>query len=253
MKITTHITFYYVEDRFQYINKIIDEINTYTHSTDIFIHTNNINLNIKQFNEYKNGEIHIIYHDLENINPFFLTWKCRDLLYKQRNDYDIFIYIEDDILVPNKAIEYWLEYNEELIDCNYNLGFMRIEVDNENKEFITDLMGYKLDTKVTISKKVYYVHNKNPYCAFWIYNKKEFNKFAESPYYDIENIHGYGVRERSAHGLHGMYTYWYKGTVIPCINDKLHDSCRIYHLPNNYIGTFATVEFNDCISTIIDT
>ena len=36
------------------------------------------------------------------------------------------MYIEDDILVQKKAIEYWEKYNEKLIEFNYNLGFLRI-------------------------------------------------------------------------------------------------------------------------------
>ena len=187
MKITKHISFYFKTSRIIYINNIIDETNKYEQITDIYIHTNNINLHKEMFNNYNNGNIKIIYHDLSNIDPFYLTWKCRDLLQQQQHDYDIFIYIEDDILVPYKAIKYWLEYNEKLIEMNYNLGFVRIEVEN-NIEYITDLHGKIFDTVINLNEKKYCVNNKNPYCAFWIYNKNEFNKFVNSKYYNINNI-----------------------------------------------------------------
>ena len=61
------------------------------------------------------------------------------------------MYIEDDILVPWKTIQYWLEYNEKLISMNYNLGFVRIEVDN-NIEYITDLHGLQFDTIINLYK-----------------------------------------------------------------------------------------------------
>ena len=258
MKITKHISFFYLENRFCYINNIIDETNKYTHKTDIFIHTNNENLSINAFNEYNNGSINIIYHDLSNIHPFYLTWKCRDLLEKQKNDYDIFIYIEDDILVPNKAIEYWLNYNEKLIEMNYNLGFLRIEI-KDNEEYITDLDGIYLNNIINLDGNEYCVNDKNPYCAFWIYNKNEFNKFVDSKYYNINNIsisnvYGYYLREQSAIGLHGMNnTFWYKNTIIPIINNKLINDCKIYHMPNNYVtcddNSFATIKFNEAIKT----
>ena len=130
MRIVKHISFYYLEERIKYINRIIDETNKYEYTTDIFIHTNNEKLLENSFNNYTNGSIKVIYHDLSNIHPFYLTWKCRDLLQEQKNDYDAFIYIEDDILVPYKAIKYWLEYNEKLIEMNYNLGFLRVEIEN---------------------------------------------------------------------------------------------------------------------------
>lgn len=250
MKITKHISFFYLENRVKYINNIINETNKYVFMTDIFIHTNNKDLQSSSFNEYTNGTINIIYHNLENINPFYLTWKCRDLLRQQKNDYDIFMYIEDDILVPNIAIEYWLKYNTILLELGYNLGFVRIEVENDI-EYITDLAGEKFDTIIELDNITYCVNNKNSYCAFWIYNKNEFNKFINSNYYDINNIPNYGIREKSAIGLHGNDTIWYKNTLIPVVDNKLINDCRIYHLPNNYVGdnhaSFATIKFVEAI------
>jgi len=250
MKITKHISFYFLIDRIIYINKIIDETNKYELTTDLFIHTNNIDLHERMLNNYTNGCIKIIYHDLSNIDPFYLTWKCRDLLKQQQDEYDIFMYIEDDILVPYKAIKYWLEYNEKLIEMNLNLGFVRIEVDN-NIEYITDLCrGHKIDTITILNDKMYAVNNKNPYCAFWIYNKNEFNKFVNSKYYNINNILNYGTREASAIGLHGLSTDWYITTLIPIINNKLIEECKIYHMPNNYVNkhpSFATIPFDEAI------
>lgn len=249
MKITKHISFFYLENRFIYINKIIDETNNYEFITDIYIHTNNKDLNKDIFNKYTNGIIKIICHDLTNINPYYLTWKCRDLLKKQKNDYDIFIYIEDDILVPYKAIKYWLKYSPKLISLNYNLGFLRIETDKNNTEFITDLDGQQFDTIINLNNNYYCLNNKNPYCAFWIYTKEEFNKFVNSKYYDCNNnIHEkYCIREKSAIGLTNSYLI----TLIPIINNNLIDDCKIYHMPNNYVlnkySLFGTIKFDDCI------
>jgi len=169
MKITKHISFYFLIDRIVYINNIIDETNKYEYTTDIFIHTNNIDLQEGVFNNYTNGCIKIIYHDLSNIHPFYLTWKCRELLQQQRNEYDIFMYIEDDILVPYKAIQYWLEYNQILLEMNYNLGFVRIEVE-DGIEYITDLYGEIFDTFIDLNEKKYCVNNIPPIarnCPTW--------------------------------------------------------------------------------------
>jgi hypothetical protein len=48
----------------------------YNSATDIFIHTNNNTLTKNSFDEYTNGTITIVYHDLSNIHPFYLSWKC---------------------------------------------------------------------------------------------------------------------------------------------------------------------------------
>jgi hypothetical protein len=143
MKIAKHITFFYREIRIKYINNIIEEVNKYKYTTDIFIHTNKIDLTIDFFNKYNNGNISIIYHDITDLYPFYLTWKCRDLLKDQRYDYDIFMYIEDDILVSCKTLDYWLTYNEKLIAFNYNLGFVRIELDNNIWNYFSNLSRNK--------------------------------------------------------------------------------------------------------------
>ena len=256
MKIAKHICFFYLEERIKYINKIIEETNKYPFTTDIFIHMN-LNFSKDTFIDYKNGNLVIIVHDLSHIHPFYLPSLTRKLLKEQRNDYDIFIYVEDDILIPTDAINYWLQYKDNLIKSNYNLGFVRIEVDNENKEYCSDIchspdmrnLGY-LTKKIVIEGQEYIINDKNPYCAFWIYDKQEFNNFINSKYYDINNVTGYDIRAVVAIGLHGVETNWYKGTIIPIKENQLIDECKVYHLPNNYVhreGHWICLLFNEVI------
>jgi len=240
MKITKHITFFYSEKtkhRIIYLNKILNEVNTYAYTTDIYIHTNYLfpsDLLVPNTNGYTT----VIVHNLDKKHPFYLTWKCRELLHKQKDDYDIFIYTEDDILIPKAALTYWLENKDELIKYNFNLGFIRIEIDENKEEFMTDFNNKNkkpLDIFMNAHNKTYVLNHRNPYCAMWIYDKNEFAKFIQSDYYNISNIKGYNIREMSAVGLHGLHTDYYKGTVIPLVENQLDNGCRIYHLPNNYI------------------
>jgi hypothetical protein len=264
MKITKHITLFYLKEKTEYINKIIDETNQYGYITDIFIHTNVTEINKDTFHEYTNGTITFLYHDLSNIDPYFLTWKSRDLMKEQKDIYDAFIYIEDDILVPFTAIQYWVKYNTKLIDHNYNLGFVRIETNAEGVEYITDLWKTDdvfikdprfegpIERVVVLDGETFALNSKNPYCAFWIYNKDEFHKFVNSKYYDINNVSGYDMRAASAVGLHGLETEWYKGTLIPLVEgNKLAKECKIYHLSNRFVidasSPFATIRFEDAV------
>ncbi len=248
-KIAIHICFFYIESRLEYIRRILEETNNYSHIADIFIHTNVREITEEVLSIYKNGVIHVVFHDLTGENPFYLAWKCRPLLREQRDAYDIFMYIEDDILVPRKAIEYWEKNHEELADCNYNLGFLRIETDEKGDEFVTDLRNHLWDIQ-EINGKQYCINDEEPYCAFWIYDKKTFNRWTELEYYDIQMIPGYKIREASAIGLHGKWSCWYRDTVIPVDeNKKLDEDCRIYHMPNNYIGSgqWARIPFGEVI------
>lgn len=228
----------------------------YLCKTDIFIHTNNKNLTTDQLHKNKNGKLVIIWYDLTYIDPHYLTWKCRDLMAIQSraNEYDVFMYIEDDILVPWSAIDYWLEYSPLLLSKNLNIGFLRIEKNLYNEEVITDIESQLREFKI-INDEIFYINNINPYCAFWIYDKKEFARFVASELYDIKNILGgeYGIRESSAIGLHGLNTNWYQCTVLPWDNSKkrLHDGCKIYHMPNNYAlnpeTSFGKIKYEDAV------
>jgi len=239
LRIAKHISFYLSDStisRVKYLNSILYEINTYDCGVvDVFIHVNNdYPLDEIRLLENKLGEVKIVCHNLENTHPYYLTWKCRTLLKEQKNDYDIFMYIEDDILVPWTAIEYWLAYKDLVLKTNNNVGFLRVEVDKNGTEYTVDVND-KLKSTVTINDIAFINNNKNPYCGFWIYDNKEFNRFINSHYYDIANIEGYKIREKSAVGLHGILSCWYDKTIIPLINERPISACKIYHLANNYL------------------
>jgi hypothetical protein len=250
MKISKHITFFYVESRLIYLNQVIEDTNTYGYETDLFIHTNVNFLTNSTLSKYSNGRMHIIYHDLTNIHPYLLTWKCRDLLQQQKNEYDIFMYTEDDILVPYKAVIYWLDYHTPLVNKKYNLGFVRIEKNKQEEEFITDIR-YRITNFIILEDQLYGI-NLYPYCGFWIYDKVEFNKFVESRWYERTSFRKYNkhIRENSAFGLNK--NGWYTNTIIPIINNNLIDDCKVYHLPNNYIGSrkYAKIKFNNAIQVV---
>lgn len=224
-----HITFFFMMDRLVYLEKSIETIGQYGCETDIFIHTNVPDLKMV------NGNVSIIHHELGDEHPYYLTWKCRELLATQDGQYDVYMYMEDDLMIPNTAIQYWIRYHKILNNKNYNLGFFRIEIDEKGVEYVSDLIR-PLSQSITLCGELFCVNDVNPYCAFWIYDRWEFARFVKSPYYDLTNIKGYGVRESSAIGLHGCLTRWYKTTLVLLDSpSRVSDACKIYHMPNNYV------------------
>ena len=124
MKIAVHITSFYgdnYKERIIFLKKIIKNYQIISKKIDIFIHTNKVS----KILESKN--VKLILHDLENKNPFYLSWLSRPMMEKQKNKYDCFIYSEDDILFSKKNFEYWIKYKEICLKNNHNLGFIRIE------------------------------------------------------------------------------------------------------------------------------
>ena len=91
-KISVHISHFINNNK---KNKLFSKVcNNYlklSKHTTIFVHTNKL---IKSTNK----RIKFIIHNIKNEHPYKLTWKYRNLMSKQKNDYDLFIYGEDDII-----------------------------------------------------------------------------------------------------------------------------------------------------------
>ena len=221
--------------------------------TKIFIHCN------KKLKS-KNKRIKYIFHSFKNAHPFKLTWYCRNLMEQQKEDYDIFIYCEDDILFTKKNFKYWIENKENCIKNDYNLGFLRVEVNKKNKKLYSTDQVETSKFLVDLSKKKY-ICLANSNCSFWIYDKNEFNKFITSKFWSFEwkwiSISDILlIREMAAVGWHGKNMNGldmdrYLNTIVPLINKKLNSNSFIRHLSDNYAnapqGFFGTFKINDIV------
>ena len=261
MKICIHITFYYrISDvpgngtginnnntqRLTYLNQMIEAANTYPHTTDIYIHSNTPQFTKDLLHENKTGNTHIYYHDISNEWRWNLAIKHRSYMEAQKDDYDIFMYSEDDILFSKESLEYWLEHKDTLNNLGYNVGFIRVEVDENGNEYTTDLgispcgnINRKINKIITIDNKQYGINDINTYCGSWIYDKKEFHRFIQTKFWNITdwNPELWGPVERYSIGLNGNDMGWYKATLIPLLSsNQLDPRCKLYHMTNNYIG-----------------
>ena len=262
MDVAAHITFYYVESRLCYINKVLQGLAEIPQNIHVFIYTN------KKFDlkyTYPNmvvEMIHVNFIDLPFIkrasykhipfvirrymDPFFLTWENRRHIERNIDKYDVQMYLEDDICFTNAAFEYWLNYKEICNKHDYNIGFLRYEGNND-KIYCTDLTKTP-DKIIYIDGKLFLLNDNNPYCGFWIYDKSELYRFTQSKEWKFK-FKDYGIREKSAIGWNGLKMKRYKGTIIPLQliggdTIAIHNDCKVRHLPNNYIGhsVFCTVE-----------
>ena len=127
LKISVHIPLYVdpkKKKQLKNFKKVCNSFLRLSNKTKIFVHSN------KKFK--RNKKIKFFYYDFKNIkkHPYRLTWFSRDIMKKQENKFDIFIYCEDDILFTKTNFKYWLKYKDICIKNNYNLGFIRYEIKN---------------------------------------------------------------------------------------------------------------------------
>ena len=275
MNAVAHIAFKFRKERIEYLKLITSEFNKYPFNVDVFIHSDK-KFDIDYLNEeYNNGTIVLKKHNLRKYFlykgwKYRLTFTARKLIAKQKENYDIFIYLEDDILIPLNAIKYWLSNKDLCIENNLNLGFLRIEVKNK-VEYLSDITQ-KINKTIDLDDKKFVINNRTPYTAFWIYDKSEFNKWVKSDFYDLKIIHGYkrknsrllkflklswsknlqyliydwqhkridSVMEANAYGLAHPDLNWYENTIIKLENNKIDKNCRVYHLANTYVNENET-------------
>lgn len=280
-KIAKHITYYWNDNhtRIDILNEIIRNVNTYSYETDIFIHTNmirsihtNTTFSTDILISNTKGSINIIKHHityewyrgiLEEISNktmrtmnkhlitkhsgLFLSWKCRELIKEQSDTYDIFMYIEDDIIVPNNAIvNYWMNYKDICLSHGYNLGFIRVEMsDNSNQLLCSDIaLPFDIKLSLTLNTIDFVINNRNVYCAFWIYDRQELLRWINSEYFNPLNVQGYDIRERSAIG----FIPFYNNTILPYSNNLLLDDCKIFHLKKNSQYVIKSIPFTSLLS-----
>jgi hypothetical protein len=180
---------------------------------------------------------------------------------KQKDDYDVFIYSEDDIYFTKNNFKYWLKYKDKCISNYYNLGFLRVEKNRKDNKLYSSDQITKSHYYVNLHKKKYLVLE-NPYCAFWIYDKSEFRKFIKTKWWkfnwSLRSKSGIlHIREMAAWGWHGINMNGidmdrYLASIIPLKVNRPDKNSFIRHLSDNYanspMGLFGTYKIDSIVS-----
>ena len=95
----------------------------------------------------KDLQASIIKHEIKNddLNKGYLTWLCRSLMEKQKDDYQYYMYLEHDIKFSEKNLQYWLKYQELLAKEKFHLGFFIYEINNSDNHNYSIHITKKLD------------------------------------------------------------------------------------------------------------
>lgn len=242
--LAAHITFYYNEPRIGKLNQVIDALLACKQidKKDIWIHTN------VSFDLVRN-DVNLVVHDCSALmSPRHLTWLHRPLLKSQVGNYSYYMYLGDDLLMPQEAFDYWFEYNQAITSSGYELGFLRIETDNDGNEYVVDILrGEKHSGRVIVNGLECVVLKRN-FMGFWIIGNDGMQKFARrQDFCTIPNFIEHSI-ELSERGPQDEYK---TTTIIPISNGHLDNRCRVYHVTNNYWcnqnSGHAKVLFGDCI------
>jgi len=225
MKILVSIATYGIKNM-DYLNTIIDNYKSYkNYDIDIVVHgTHPLKRQDINFNKYENPKNTVYYHRKE--------------FFEKQNQYDYFLFSEDDILIKEETIDTYIKYDNKL-PINYCLGFIRFENTPEKIDYLIDLWTnvpgyYYIANNSTNIKNNNYFMTTNPFQSCYILSKEKLKYTIENSNYLIsaDNAITDIIETASA----GIFTNWSTGTGVinKVITKNIEDlnNCFIHHMPN---------------------
>jgi hypothetical protein len=177
-------------------------------------------------------------------HPFHLTWEHKLLIKNWLNttedDHELFIYIEDDIVIRKNNISYFLNNLDLLRQFSLIPSFLRYEETPLGK-LLVDIVEPQLIyryRRIRIHDTIF-LNPVNPYWAGFILDKVLAREYVETDSFDRDRsatVVKWDVRERAAMGLawenppQGFRSRF----VVPIVAGQPLDDCLIWHCAQNY-------------------
>jgi hypothetical protein len=178
-------------------------------------------------------------------NPRLMTWAHKKYVPEWAKSAspgeDFFIYIEDDILITDANLQYYLNTLDELKPKGMIPGFLRYEKAGTGEIRLVDQIWpeyWERDRTRKIGGKIYHACI-NPYWAGYFLDRDLAEEYVASDSFDLvrsERVHHWHVQERAAMGLtfekppRDLRTR----VVIPLLEGMPHPDCLVWHRTNNY-------------------
>lgn len=210
-----------------YLNTLLQSLREISYEKDIIVQSN-IEKNLGDDIQCLIG--------LPNADPRSLVFAHRQLFIDNLNNYDLFLYTENDILITQQNIEAFLDISKMLPE-NQVLGFVRYEVNQENEIQLTDIhYQYHWTTKSVqcVQSKIFAQLN-NYHSACYLLTQSQLSRAIQSGNYDnFPRISGSGGILEAASADPFIDCGLEK---VICLSDI--DRFLVQHLPNNYIDKWG--------------
>jgi len=217
----------YGEKNDDYLNTLLQSLREIPYKKDIIVQSNI---------EKKLGDDIQCLVDLPNTDPRSLVFAHRQLFIDNLNNYDLFLYTENDILITQQNIEAFIETSKMLPE-NQVLGFVRYEVNQKNEILLTDIhYSYHWIAKSVqgVQSKIFAQFN-NKHSACYLLTQSQLSTAIKSGNYNnFPRISGAGGILEAASADPFIDCGLEK---VICLSDI--DRFLVQHLPNNYIDKWG--------------
>jgi len=233
-RLLIHIAFHYTPGRETYLDQVLAAIATYDfQQVQVNIDTNTESARSVTIPSADRLELSWCIHD-QLADPFQLTWQHRLDMGRRIDDFDYFMYLEDDMQVLFTTLTRWREDSLRLYPEGYLRGFLRTEtcadqrIVSTDQKTVTGAHNYR-----RAAGEVWYYPD-NPYDAIWICSRQQLRDFIDGPAWIDGNNPEWGVRERAAAGMTWHHGHPHRSLLPLDKQGKTHPDAQIQHLPNNY-------------------
>lgn len=225
MKILVAIAYYGTRNQ-RYLEELLDEYASMPWTIDVVILTE---------------KPKTILHDVEvrvglpTHNPWSLPFAHKELFVERAEDYDLFIYSEDDTLIKEKNIRSFLEATQ-VIPLPRIVGFMRYEEDTSGKRYCSTVHAYYHWILNSVERIGPYTlaQFSNDHAASFILTRQQLKSAIDSGGFLVPPHNQ--LYDFPCTAATDPYTQCGMKKVI-CISHI--DDFLLHHLPNNYIGHFG--------------
>lgn len=197
-------------------------------------------------------------------DPEYLPHMHRKYWEEKEEDFDFFIFTEDDILFPREAFEMYVDSRQALQANGWIFGWVRVEkwgVDNETLVAIDIAESRAIKTVFETPDGLLWAEPLSPYTAHYVLDRSELRKMIEDtshvwitgfPAIDTRanvamgyNYKFSGNQESNPFGARG----WQSRALVPISGDcKVKQPGGIVrHLPSKYAKSTTLITNNDCI------
>jgi 2-polyprenyl-3-methyl-5-hydroxy-6-metoxy-1,4-benzoquinol methylase len=213
----------------RYLRRLLAEYHSMTHRVHVVVLTNvpkSLGEDVEVFVEAPQGE------------PWSFPFAHKGILAERADDYDLFIYSEDDTLITQRNIDAFLRTTE-VLPTNEIAGFLRTEVGPDGGRYFSTVHSHFHWDPVSVCQRgeSVFAHFSNEHSACYLLTREQL-KHAISSHGFLIGPHDekYGLLESAATD---PYTRCGFRKMI-CISDL--EDFVLPHLPNKYIGRMGLEE-----------
>lgn len=212
----------YGDEQINFLEKVVNELKSFKKYDVTVVVNSNIPLNIPNIDKVN------LFQDMNDYQLLPLT--CRTTIIENINDYDVFVYGENDHLFKEIHIDKHVEYSK-ILPNNRISGLIQYEENNDGKFYPAYHAHYDWDySSVEVYDNKLFAHFTNVHQATFILTKEQLINISKQ--HDFRNFFGKSKYSVKCKVNTDIYDFCGMKKMI-CISE-FKDNI-IHHLPNLYI------------------